>query len=131
MERRDRPVFPILATQLRFMGASCPGACWIVRLAYLERQVALGRQTASRYRFRDCCRGDFRFRLFHSNRSVGLGQSQAYGVGLFSYSAFPVERHDWAMGLSGTGGNMSVALWFGIYHAARRPIRRTPRLWID
>src|SRR4029453_1745239 len=109
MERRHRSVFPILATQLRFMGAVGPGARWIVRLAYLERQVALGRPTASGYRFRFGCRRDFRFRLFRSNRAVGLGQSQAHGVGLLSYSTFLVERHHWALGLSGTGGNMSAA----------------------
>ena len=117
MERRHRSVFPILAAQLRFMGAVGIGACWIVRLAYLEGQVALGRQAASGYRFRGGGSRDFRFRLFRSNRAVGMGQSQAHGVGLFSYFAFSVERHHWALGLSGTGGNMSAALRFGICHA--------------
>src|ERR1700741_1783136 len=101
MERHHRSVFPILAAQLRVMGAA--GACWIVRLANLERQMALGRQTAGGYLFLDRCCSDFRFRLFRSNRAVGLGQSQAHGMGLLSYSAFPVERHHWALGLSGTG----------------------------
>ena len=100
MERRHRSVFPILAAQLRFMGAVGIGACWIVRLAYLEGQVALGRQTASGYRFRADGSRDFRFRLFRSNRPLGMGQSQAHGVGLLSYSAFSVERHHWALGLS-------------------------------
>ena len=131
MERRHRSVFPILAAQLRFMGAVGIGACWIVRLAYLEGQMALGRQATSGYRFRGGGSRDFRFRLFRSNRAVGVGQSQAHGVGLLSYSAFSVERHHWALGLSGTGGNMSAALRFGICHAARRPVCRTPGLWID
>ena len=131
MERRHRSVFPILAAQLRFMGTVGIGACWFVRLAYLEGQVALGRQTASRYRFRDGGSRDFRFRLFRSNRAVGVGQSQAHGMGLLSYSAFPVERHYWALGVSGTGRNMSAALRFRIYHAARRVVCRTPGLWID
>src|SRR4029453_2293395 len=72
MERGHRSVFPILAAQLRFMGAACAGACWIVWLAYLERQVALGRQAASGYRFRGGGSRDFRFRLFRSNPAVGL-----------------------------------------------------------
>ena len=131
MERRDRSVFPILATQLRFMGAVGAGACWIVRLAYLETQVALGREAARGYRFRAGGSRDFRFRLFRPNRSVGLGQSQAHGVGLLSYSALPVERHHWALGISGTGGNMSAALRFGIYHVARRVVCWSPGLWID
>ena len=107
------------------------GACWIMRLAYLEGQVALGRQAASGYRFRGGGSRDFRFRVFRSNRAVGVGQSQAHGVGLLSYFAFPVERHHWALGLSGTSGNMSAALRFGICHAAWRPVCRTPGLWID
>ena len=74
---------------------------------------------------------DFRFRLFRSNRPVGVGQSQAHGVGLLSYFAFPVERHHWALGFPRTSGNMSAALRFGICHAARRPVCRTPGLWID
>ena len=106
-------------------------ACWIMRLAYLEGQVALGRQATSGYRFRDGGSRDFRFRLFRSNRPVGMGQSQAHGVGIFSYSAFSVERHHWALGLSGTGRNVSTALRFGICHAARRSVCRTPGLWID
>src|SRR6267143_1065159 len=68
MERRHRSVFPLLAAQLRFMGAVGIGACWIVRLAYLEGQMALGRQAASGYRLRDDGSRDFRFRLFRSNR---------------------------------------------------------------
>ena len=131
MERRHRSVFPILAAQLRFMGAVGVGACWIVRLAYLEGQVALGRQASSGYRFRGGGSRDFRFRLFRSNRAVGMGQSQAHDVGLFSYSAFSVERHHWPLGLSGTRGNMSAALRFGICHAAWRSVCRTSRLWID
>ncbi len=131
MERRHRSVFPILAAQLRFMGAVGIGACWIVRLAYLEGQVALGRQAASGYRFRADGSRDFRFRLFRSNRAVGMGQSQAHGVGLFSYSAFSVERHHWALGLSGTGRNVSTALRFGICQPPWRPVCRTPGLWID
>ena len=131
MERRHRSVFPILVTKLWFVGSSGARACWIVRLAYLERQVALGPQAASRYRFCAGCSRDFRFRLFRSNRAVGLGQSQAHGMGLLSYSAFPVERHYWALGVSGTGRNMSAALRFRIYHAARRVVCRTPGLWID
>ena len=131
MERRHRSVFPILAAQLRFMGAVGIGACWFVRLAYLEGQVALGRQATSGYRFRGRGSRDFRFRLFRSNRPVGVGQSQAHGVGLFSYSAFSVERHHWALGFPGAGGNMSAALRFRIYHAARRPVCRTPGLWIN
>src|SRR5882757_2458815 len=131
MERRHRSVFPILVAQLRFMGAVGIGACWFVRLAYLEGKVALGRQTASGYRFRGGGSRDFRFRLFRSNRAMGVGQSQTHGMGLLSHSAFSVERHHWALGLSGTGGNMSAALRFRIYHAARRPVCRTPRLWIN
>ena len=131
MERRHRAVLSILAAQLRFMGAACAGACCIVRLANLERQMALGRKTASGYRFRCSCRCDFRFWLFRSNRPMGMGQSQAHGVGLLSYSAFPVERHHWALGVSGTGGNMSAAFWFRLYHAARWADCRTPGLWID
>ena len=131
MERRHRSVFPILAAQLRFMGAVGIGACWIVRLAYLEGQVALGRQAASGYRFRAGGSRDFRFRLFRSNRAVGMGQSQADDVGLLSYSAFSVERHHWALGLSGTSRNVSTALRFGICHAAWRPVCRTSGLWID
>src|SRR5215475_11366972 len=99
MERCHRSVFPILAAELRFMGAVGAGACWIVRLAYLERQMALGRQAASGYRFRGRCGSDLRFWLFRSNRPVGVGQSQAHGVGLLSYSAFFVERHHWTLGL--------------------------------
>src|SRR5204863_7630828 len=110
MERRHRSVFPILVAQLRFMGAVSIGACWFVRLAYLERQVALGRQTASGYRFRDGRSRDFRFRLFRSNRAVGVGQSQDHGMGLLSYSAFPVERHHWTMGFLVMIDNISDAL---------------------
>ena len=131
MERRHRSVFPILAAQFRFMGAVGAGARWIVRLAYLERQVALGRQAASGYRFRSNGSGDFRFRLFRSNRPVGMGQSQAHDLGLFSYPAFSVERSHWALGLSGTGRNMSTALWFGICQPPWRPVCWTPGLWID
>src|SRR6266487_1288596 len=131
MERRHRSVFPILAAQLRFMGAVVIGACWIVRLAYLEGQVALGRQAASGYRFRGGGSRNFRFRVFRPNRAVGVGQSQTHGMGLLSYSAFPVERHHWALGFPGTSGNMSAALRFRIYHAAWRPVCRTPGLWID
>src|SRR5438874_3389916 len=131
MERRHRSVFPILVAQLRLMGAVGTGACWFVPLAYVERQVALGRQTASRYRFRDGGSRDFRFRLFRSNRAVGVGQSQAHGMGLLSYSAFPVERHHWTLGFPGTSGNVSAAFRFRICHAAWRPVCRTPGLWID
>src|SRR5262249_56022330 len=80
MERRHRSVFPILAAQLWFMGAVSNGACWIVRVAYLERQVALGRRTASGYRFRAGGSGDFRFRLLRSNRPVRVAQSHTYVV---------------------------------------------------
>ena len=131
MERRHRSVFPILAAQLRFMGAVGIGACWIVLLAYLEGQMALGRQATGGYRFRIDGSCDFRFRLFRSNRPVGMGQSQAHGLGLFSYSAFSVERHHWALGLSRTGRNVSTALRFGICQPAWRPVGRTPGLWID
>jgi hypothetical protein len=51
--------------------------------------------------------------------------------GYFSYSAFSVERHHWALGLSGTGRNMSAAFRVRICHAAWRPVCRTPGLWID
>ena len=131
MERRHRSVFSILAAQLRFMGAVGVGACWIVRLAYLEGQVALGRQAASGYRLRADGSRDFHFRLFRSNRALGMGQSQADDLGLFSYSAFSVERHHWTLGLSRTSRNVSTALRFGICHAAWRPVCRTPGLWID
>src|SRR5262249_53628076 len=131
MERRDRSVFPILAAQLRFMGAVGIGASWIVRLAYLEGHVALGRQAASRYRFRIGGSRDFRLRLFRPNRAMGVGQPQAHGVGLLHDSPFLVERHHWALGLAGTGANMSPALRFRICHAVWRSDCRTPRLWID
>src|SRR5262249_11872056 len=92
MERRHRSVFPILAAQLRFMGAIGNGASWIVLLAYLEGQVALGRQATSGCRFR--CRGSRNLwcRLFCPNCAVGMGQSQAHDMGLFYYPAFFVER---------------------------------------
>ena len=73
----------------------------------------------------------FAIRLFRSNRPVGVGQSQAHGVGLLSYFAFSVERHRWAVGFSGTGGNMSAAVRFGICHAAWRPVCRTPGFRLD
>src|SRR5436190_20335123 len=100
MERCRRSVLPILAAKLRFMGATGVGACWTVRLAYLERQVALGRHASSGYCLRDRCRRDFCFRLFRSNRAVGLGSSHAYGVGLLPYSALPSARLHWTLGLS-------------------------------
>ena len=131
MERRHRSVFPILAAQLRSMGAVSIGVRWIVLLADLEGQVALGRQATTGYRVCIGGRRDFRFRLFCSNRAVGMGQSQAHGVGLFYYPAFSVERSHWALGLSGTGRNMSTALWFGICDPAWRPDCRTSGLWID
>ena len=46
------------------MGATGVGPCWNLRLAYLEGQVALGRQAASGYRIRDSGSRDIRFRLF-------------------------------------------------------------------
>src|SRR5215471_5496593 len=130
MEWYHRSVVPILAAKLRLVGTARASTGWIVRMANLERQVALGRQAASRYRL--CAGGsaDFRFRLFRANRAVGLGQPQTHGVGLFSYSAFPMERHPWALGVSRTRGYMSVAVWFGICHLARRANCRTPGLWI-
>src|SRR6266567_9646362 len=110
------------------MGAVGIGTRWFVRLAYLEGQVALGRQTASGYRFRGGGNRDFRFRLFRSNRAMGMGQSQAHGMGLLSHSAFSVERHHWALGLSGTGGDLHCVVWFGIYNLARGIVCRAPRL---
>src|SRR5438477_9240487 len=131
MERRDRGIFSILATKLRLVGPSGIGACCLMRLAYLERQMALGRQTAGGYRI---CAGrsrDFRLRLFRSNRALGLGQPQAHGLGLFHDSAVFVERHHWALGTSGTSRDVSAALRFGIHHLARRSGCRTSRLRID
>src|SRR5947208_11573528 len=131
VERRDRAVFSILAAELWLVGAVGAGDCWIVRLAYLERQMALGRQTSGGYRICADRSRDFRFRLFRPNRALGLGQPQAHGVGLFYDSTLFVERHHWALGAPGTGGHMSVALRLGIYHVAGGPVCRTPRLWID
>src|SRR5262249_17692888 len=131
MERRNRAVFAILAAKLRFVGTAGAGACWIVRLACLEGQMALGRQAPGGYRVRARRGRDFRFRLFCPNGAVGLGQSEAHGMGLFSDSAFPVERHRWAVGVPRTRGYMSAAFWFGICHVARRAVCRTPGLWID
>src|SRR5262249_10571389 len=91
MERGDRSVFPILATQLRIMGAIGTGACWIVRLAHLETRMALGRQASGGYRVCGGCGRDFRSGLFRPNCPLGLGQPQAHGVGVLSYSAFPME----------------------------------------
>src|SRR5204863_6498191 len=82
MERRDRAIFPILATQLRLVASSGIGACCLMRLAYLERQMALGRQASGGYRFRTGGNRDFRCRIFRPNRALGLGQPQAHGVGL-------------------------------------------------
>src|SRR6186713_3264985 len=113
------------------MGAIGNGTCRTVRLAYLERQMALGRQTTGGYRFRDRGSRDFHLRLLRSNRPVGMGQSQANDLGLFSYSAFPVERHHWALGFSRTCCDVSPSFWFWIYYAARRIDRGTPWLWID
>src|SRR5207245_10104972 len=128
---RHRAVLSILVAKLRLVGAPCVGPCWVVRLADLERQMALGRQATRGYRVRAGRSRDFRFRLFRPNRAVGLGQPQAHGVGLLSHSAFPLERHHWALGVPGTRGYVSAALRFGIYHVARRALGRTPGFWID
>ncbi len=127
MERRHRSVFPILAAEFWLMGAAGAGACWIVRVAHLERQMALGRQTSSGYRFCAGGSGDFCIRLFRSNRAMGLGQSQADGVGLLSHFAFLVERYHWALGVSRTRSDVSVTVRFGICHIARRLVRWTSR----
>src|SRR5215471_7265216 len=98
MERSHCSIFPILATQLWVMGSLGAGACWIMRLAHLERQMALGRQASGGYCLRSGGRRNFRGRLFRPNRPLGLGQPQAHGMGVLSHSAFPMERHHLALG---------------------------------
>src|SRR5437773_3990515 len=103
MERRDCSVFPILANKLRIMGPPCAGAGSVMCLARLESWLALGQDTSSGHRIRVACRRDLRRGLFCPNRAVGLGQSQAHGLGVLSHSSVFVERSDWSLGVSGTG----------------------------
>jgi hypothetical protein len=121
VERRHRSVFPVLAAQLRFVGAIGIGACWIVLLAYLEGQVALGRQATSGYRFRIDGSRDFRVGYFVQTAPWEWDNLKLMVWGYFIILPFSLERPHWALGLSGTGRNMSTALRFGICDAAWRP----------
>src|SRR5438309_11848105 len=128
LERRHRSVFSILANKLRLVDSFGADASGLGRLAYLESRVALGEQTSSGCSLclARCC--DLRVGLLFQNRAMGMGQSQAHGLGLLSHSAFSVERHHRALRLSGTGGDLHCVARLGIYNLPRGIVCRAPRL---
>src|SRR5690242_770765 len=119
VERRRRTVLSVLADKFWALGPSGIGAGRLLYLAYLERRLALGKQTSRGYRLCIARACYLRHWLLLQNCAVGLGQSQAHGLGLLYYSSVPLERHHRALGVSRASSDVHRVVWFGICYVAR------------